>query len=518
MKRWLLLAALFASTACVSRCGCSADDDLAELTGVAGAEVDRDRAASEGNWRGAALGDRFQVGDGLRTGGTSSADLALLPSGRAHVEPRTVLRFLASAPESPSRQVSVETGAVTIVAQNIDLEIHTPRAVARIPRGAKLKLSAVEGRERFDVLVGKVVVAHEGVTTTVEQTEPLKLEASAAPASPALARLDTSLPETAPTALADASLAPEFAPDVVPAQAGALARAEPAQSERATPGVEAGPEPSKPRATGPSMASRPRELSLSRLESATIHVAKPPLSIYLPTLPCDAPRGRVLVDGAAVASDDEGAIAVLNAGAHTIRTQCGNETRQVRLVVKRDAAKMDLPKRAQNVRVEADGRRYTVRYQNLLPVVTFVWPGSHPAPLRLVVKKGAKESSFSLERPEHALASGTLGEGEYKFSFRDAQGSSSAATTLRLSFDNTARSAYLSAPADDTVVSAEAEGIEVAGAALSRSRVQIQGHAIELDDKGRFRGHAQRRPGENAVTVRVEHPESGVHYYVRRVR
>jgi hypothetical protein len=520
VKRWLLHAALLLSSACVSRCGCGADDDLAELSGLSGAEIDRDHAASTGTWLSAAVGDRFQVGDGLRTGGTSSADLELLPSGRAHVEPRTVLRFLANAPENPNRQVSVETGAITIVAQNIDLEIHTPRAIARVPRGAKLKLVAQEGRERFDVLVGKVVVAHEGVLTTVEQAEPLSLEGS--PARAALTKTNpvaTRGPDGVPSAATDTAAEALAPPTPVPAAAQS-------ESQRGAERVPVGstgvddPAPSgkAPRTLvpGPNLSSRPRELSLPALESAIVHVAKPPLSVYLPA-PCDD-RARIVVDGATVPSDNEGAVAFLNAGAHTIRTQCGSETRQVRLVVKRDAAKMDLPKRAQNVRVEADGRRYTVRYQNLLPEVTFVWPGSHTPPLRLLVKKGARENSYNVERPEHALASGMLGEGEYKFSFRDARGSTSASTTLRLSFDNTARSAYLSAPADDTTANAGTDGIEVAGAALSRSRVQIQGHSIQLDDKGRFRGHAQLRPGETSVAVRVEHPESGVHYYVRRVR
>jgi hypothetical protein len=254
---------------------------------------------------------------------------------------------------------------------------------------------------------------------------------------------------------------------------------------------------------------------LSRLESATIHVALPPITVAIPTPPCSE-RARVVVDGASLAGDTQANVVQLGAGAHSIRLQCGGETRNFRLVVKRDAAKMDLPKRAQNVRVEADGRRYTVRYQNLLPVVTFIWPGDHPGRLELVVRKGGRESNYPLERPEHALPSGALGEGEYKFSFRDARGNASPPTTLRLSFDNTARSAYLSSPADGSAVTGE--GMEVAGAALLRSRVEIQDRAIATDDKGRFRAHVTPQKGEHALTVRVEHPESGVHYYVRRVR
>jgi hypothetical protein len=198
------------------------------------------------------------------------------------------------------------------------------------------------------------------------------------------------------------------------------------------------------------------------------------------------------------------------------QTIWADQIHKLRLVVKRDAAMMDLPKRAQNVRVEADGRRYTVRYQNLLPSVTFAWPGEHSGPVTLSVTKAGREHSYALDRPEHVVPSGTLGEGEYRFAFRAGQGEASPATTLRLSFDNTARSAYLSAPADGSSVTGD--GVEVAGAALLRSRVQIQDRPVEIDDKGRFHAVVAPRDGEHAVTVRVEHPESGVHYYVRRLR
>jgi hypothetical protein len=513
VKRWALHLSLLASTACVTRCGCTGDEDLAELTTLSGSEIDRDRAVSEGNWFGAALGDRFQVGDGLRTGGLSSADLALLPSGQAHVEPHTLVRFLANAPENPSRQMAVETGAITIVAQQIDLEIHTPRAIARVPRGAKLKLSTVEGRERFDVLVGRVVVAHEGVVSTVEQALPLRLEAAGKPlaAEPEAPRQPSAAESSdAPTPTSDAA-AETLAPDASPSAAAARAAGQTSADD-----AEAITPPTSAAATPPALSSnKPRDLSLPSFESATIHVARPPIAILVP-VPLCAERSRLTLDGDVVPSDAQGAVLLLGAGSHSIRAQCGSEMRQTRLWVKRDAAKMDLPKRAQNVHVEADGRRYTVRYQNLLPVVTFAWPRAPSGALTLFIKKGARETSHALERPELALGSGALGEGEYKFHFRAADGAVSPVSRLRLSFDNTARSAYLSAPADGST--APSDGVEVAGAALLRSRVRVQEQPVELDDKGRFRTHVQPRQGESAVTVRVEHPESGVHYYVRRVR
>lgn len=511
---------LFSASACAARCGCGGDDELAELTTLSGVEIDRDHASHEGNWQLAELGERFHVGDGLRTGKASTAELSLLPSGQAHVEPHTLLRFLASAPER--RQLSIETGVVTILAHQIDLEIHTPRAIATVPRGAKLKLSTSEGRERFDVLVGRVVVAHAGVSSTVDGARPLELSGPPATASsPAPSPLAT---VTTPGADAGSRAESEAAALGGAATTSSLsartttdgATTVDANGARPTtaptrPAPLAGAEP-KP---APTSLQRARDLSLPRLEPATIHVATPPVAVLVP-LPACPERARVSLDGVALQADEAGAVAQLAAGAHNLRIQCANQARKVRLVVKRDAALMDLPKRAQNVRVEADGRRYTVRYQNLLPSVTFAWPGEHAAPITLSVKKAGREQSYALDRPDHLVPSGTLGEGEYRFSFRSAQGEASPATTLRLSFDNTARSAYLSAPADGSSVTGD--GVEVAGAALLRSRVQVQDRPVEIDDKGRFQTRAALRSGEQAVTVRVEHPESGVHYYVRRLR
>jgi hypothetical protein len=503
MRRWIVGLSLLTVSACATHCSCGSDDELAELASLAGVEVDRDHASHQANWQLARLGDRFRVGDGLRTGKVSTAELALLPSGQAHVEPHTVLRFLASAPER--RHLSIETGVVTILAQEIDLEIHTPRAIATIPRGAKLKLSSSAGRERFDVLVGRVVVAHEGALSTVEGTRPLELTAPAA--TPASGAAQPFRAEAQGAVANEAAVVPTAtAADVTTAVDTKLGNPNGAPTRVPPPAQNANIAP------GP---LRARDLSLQRLESATIHVAAPPVAILIP-LPACHERARVALDGSALQTDELGAVAALAAGTHNLRLQCADQLLKLRLVVKRDAAMMDLPKRAQNVRVEADGRRYTVRYQNLLPSVTFAWPGQHTAPISLSVKKGGREHNYALDQPEHVVPSGTLGEGEYRFSFRTAQGDTSPPTTLRLSFDNTARSAYLSAPADGSSVTSD--GVEVAGAALLRSRVQIQDRPVEIDDKGRFHARASPRDGEHAITVRVEHPESGVHYYVRRLR
>jgi hypothetical protein len=466
MRGWL---ALF----CVAGVGCEgscrSEPQLATLTQLSGSEVERDEADGVGSWRAAQLSDGFFMGDGLRTGQDSRAQLGLLPDGTAQIGPRTVLRFLPQAPEARSTRVALEHGALELSAEQMDLEVHTPRAVARVARGGKLKLSAAEGRERFDLVVGRVQVVHEGTTRTLQPAHALELGERAAPA---------------PSAAAPA-------PEVTAIDAGA---------EQAP---QAWPKPSRNSA----------DLVLSALERATVHAAHLPLDIYLPPPSCLEPK--IVLNGKPLATQG---LARLSAGRYRVRLLCGSrKVRESLLLVRNDPAKAELPKHAPQVRVEADGRHYTVRYQNLLPTVSFVWPDAPNGDLfTLVLRKSGHEASYQVTEPQYVLSGDALSEGEFQFWFLDGQGGSSKAGTLRISFDNTARSAYLSSPAEDSA--ARGDRVLVAGATLLRSEVSVDGQMIHIDDKGRFHAETAVVPGQRAVAVRIAHPESGVHYYLRRLR
>lgn len=485
MKLWALyVCALGLISACASQCG--TDDTLAELSQLSGGAVDRDHAQHEGAWEAAKLGDSFRIGDGLRTGARSTALLALHPSGQARVAPHTLLRFLDTPPAQTSRNLSVETGTLEIVARQMDVEIHTPRAVTRIAPGSAVRLSASAGGERFDLVVGRVWVAHAGVSEALEPERPLVLGNS-----------DTE-PVTDARAVAQQTPAPDAS-----------------AADHATRDAAAEPNDDGLNVAG---TGGPFDVLLATLEDATLHAAAPPLSVRVPTPRECGAEATLSVDGSSARVGPDGALLKLSAGNHSVRFSCaGRAAVAARLRVRRDSATQDLPKRAPSVRVEADGRHYAIQYQNTLPVVAFAWPTKRSdGAFRLVVQKGEAQRVYELDRPEHALASGALSEGEYTFWFRDGTGRTSPPTRLRLSFDNTARSAYLSAPAEDSV--ATPSGIDVTGAALRRSRVSVQGTPVPLDGKGRFHAETQLLPGQTGVFVRVDHPESGVHYYLRRLR
>ena len=99
--------------------------------------------------------------------------------------------------------------------------------------------------------------------------------------------------------------------------------------------------------------------------------------------------------------------------------RCGETlASDVLLRIQRDAATQELPKSAQRVDVEADGRKYTVHYQNVLPAVTFLWPSAPPAgPYTLVLQRGGKTQRYPTPAPKLELRPGELAEGELRYWF-----------------------------------------------------------------------------------------------------
>jgi hypothetical protein len=57
----------------------------------------------------------------------------------------------------------------------------------------------------------------------------------------------------------------------------------------------------------------------------------------------------------------------------------------------------------------------------------------------------------------------------------------------------------------------------VTGAALSRSSVRVGATEVPLDAHGRFSTDVVLDGDSDAIAIRVQHPATGVHYYLRRV-
>lgn len=467
-----LAALMLALCVICAGAGCGACDDayLAELAKFQG-DVQRDEARTVGSWGAVKAGDRFHVGDGLRTGARGSAELSLASDGVALVEANTLLRFLDRDPRAGDRRLALEQGVVRIESGRVELDVHTPRALARVAENTTVRIVALDRDLHFDVLVGRVAIEDDTGSSEIKAGEQRTIAAR------------PSVPDGGP---------PRGAVD-----AGAANAPEPVRD---------------------ASLERSADIALPALESMTLHAPTLPLTARVGAPACDD-RITVEIDGRPVDAQPEAGTLLLELrpGQHSFRVRCGRKIAQQGSVrALRDQATLELPKSAQRLDVEADGRRYTVRYQNLLPIVTARWKTAREAAgYTLHLRRAKRERKFAAAEPEHTLPAGELSEGDHEFWFTSAGGQRSEVTRLRIEFDNTARSLSLSEPTESS--EAEDGRVWVSGVALLRSQVSANGVPLPLDAKGRFRARVPLT-AERTVVVRAIHPAAGVHYYVRQLR
>lgn len=488
---WLLL---LACGGCARGCN---GEHVAQVEVVA-LRVDRDRGDAVGRWERAEVGARLAMGDGLRTGAEARAELSLQPEGRLLVQPSTTLRFERKAP-GEARAIELETGAVEIESASAPVVLTTAAGVARVERGSRLRVRRERGATQIDVAVGKVRLERDGQSRELAAGEQYELVVG----RPLLERT----PEPAPVAAAPSARS----------DAGAQAELTAAPAEPAPAALRFEP--------GPSAV----ELSFAAGESATVHDPSPPTGLELTSSACGGELAlETSRDGFAsvehrVRGRGRAAIA-LPAGRHRYRVRCfeqgGRLAERVAalglLIVVRDPGERRLPERAPAATVDADGRRYTVRYQNLLPVLTLRWasaPAASRYALELRPERGAARTRM-LSAPSATVPGGELGEGTHSFRFT-AGTARSPEGSLRIAFDNAARIAYLSDPRDRSF--AAGTTVRLRGAALARAAVELAGAAVPMDPQGRFDTRTLVSPEANALALRVHHPGSGVHYFLRRV-
>ncbi|MET0285077.1 MAG: hypothetical protein ABW352_11420 [Polyangiales bacterium] len=175
-----------------------------------------------------------------------------------------------------------------------------------------------------------------------------------------------------------------------------------------------------------------------------------------------------------------------------------------------DPGTRKLPARAPTSNVEADGRTYSIYYQNQLPEVVARWPN---APKQKSYKLELDGKSIDLSEPEHKFKSGSLSDGSHALVFQ-AEGRRSRTTTVEVHFDNVAPKAALSGPEDRGF--AVGDAITVEGVALPTWKVALEGGTIEMSGGDRFSGHVQTSAERPDIAVRLSHPRLGTHYYLRR--
>jgi hypothetical protein len=222
------------------------------------------------------------------------------------------------------------------------------------------------------------------------------------------------------------------------------------------------------------------------------------------------------------------AVVALGVGAHGDRVRCldadgrpGDPRQTGNIQVVRDSGAQPVPRTAPRNTVDADGRHYSVLYQNLPPQITVRWPrapSDRATTLNVESPKGPRQS-FGAPAGNATASAGALAEGEYRYWFEVAGDPSNRApdTTLRIAFDNAAPAAEVQLPAEGQAVN---DVVHVAGIAVEGASVSVDGVAIPLDTAFRFRGDVPAPPAEHrdrSIAVRIAHPTHGVHYYLRTI-
>jgi hypothetical protein len=133
--------------------GCSGKH-IAELTESSGS-VERDHAGKLGEWSAAGSGEKFSMGDAVRTGKQSGATLKLKSKAHLQVEAETVMRFLESAPDEEN--LGVEIGNVSLMAAEGNVTLRSSVGLAVIERGSTVRIGVAGNIMQYEVMVGNAM-------------------------------------------------------------------------------------------------------------------------------------------------------------------------------------------------------------------------------------------------------------------------------------------------------------------------------------------------------------------------
>ncbi len=462
---------------------------LAELETREGS-VDRDYAAKVGAWESAPLKSSFRVGDAVRTGAQSQARLRLSDHSALSLDDGTLIRFLAKPPGTNAQGLDVQSGQAELEVADEALRLDTGTGFAQIEAGTRLRLTKTSAGTRFAVLIGSAQL--DGEARPLHAGDSLEIGIGRAVIERSAVAPSAAAAHTPPPA----KLAPEASLSTADARGAG------------------GTEKAGTRGRGPEAI----DMSAVAGESLVIHDPRPPTAIGFSTGKCAGTAVIEVGRGRKLETEGEGAVhASFSAGVHRYRALClatGNPFAEGTVSVLHDAGNRALPRSAPVTRVDTDGRRYTVLYQNLLPKMSVRWPAAPTTgPFKLSVRSSRGTQSFALSQPSYSFAAGAFAEGSHDLWF-EATGARSRDTTVVIQFDNAAPTASITAPPDGSF--ATGASVAVAGTALPGWTVSVGGQELAQDLQHRFSGQAQASGGTRALAIRFTNPQRGVQFYLRR--
>lgn len=272
-----------------------------------------------------------------------------------------------------------------------------------------------------------------------------------------------------------------------------------------------------------------RDMILAPGVSTTVHDPRPPTAIAIPLgnacgdspalLEQQTPRGfQVRGEGSTEP------LLWFPAGTTSYRVRCklpdgslGKTAFTGRVQVQHDAATRRVTKRAPELEVDLDGRKYTAMYQTLLPKIRVRVAAGLGSDASLRVEGTGPAKTFKLPASGLTLESGALGEGSHTLSvIGKTPTSAKKPTTLVIRFDNAAPAAYLES--EGTLKQAANGTVTVSGAALDDSQISLDGKPVSLDRAARFEASVAPATSARGVGLWIKHPRLGSHHYVRRIQ
>jgi hypothetical protein len=486
----LALAGLVGLAASCARRG----DPVASLIDTQGTV---ERSDGSDAWTSVAPGFAFIVGDVLRTSAHAQARLRLTNGTVIRVLENARIRFArGTLPAAKGPNLNVELGSAEVESAVGEIALVTALGVARIERGARIRVSSDGARSTLEVVVGRAVLLGPDGELTVDQGKGVRLASSGS--RPELYEVVVGAPiaEVTPAAPSPEPEPPAEAAPQTPSDDASHTRAPPARADAT---LEAG--------DGGTIHFADRTLAL-RLAFEQLCPGEATVEVK------DSHGSRVLTGGGAV-------VLKLHPGALRYALRCSGDRRGAKprasgaLTIKRDSGDVAVSRRAPVNVLDADGRRYTVLFQTRPPALTLGWAGAPAGAtgFSLHVESAAGPETFPTSTPTRRLASGTLAEGSYVWWYATADGRTSPKTTVTIRFDNAAPTAQFfprRSGGEATPGSIAVDGVTIDGA-----KVSVGGHSLPVDERGRFRAIVAPVTGDDAVVVRLEHPRTGVHYYVR---
>ena len=204
-----------------------------------------------------------------------------------------------------------------------------------------------------------------------------------------------------------------------------------------------------------------------------------------------------------------------DAGAYSYRLTCGggNAVASGRIIVRRDSGTRPLPKETSVNQLDADGRKYTISYQSLIPNVKIKAPGGG-SKYKLHLATGGVDEVVESNKPLITVDGKKLKEATYTYWVEKDGVKQDKVSTLTIDFDQTAPQVYISDPPNGKPFTAD---VKIGGAVLPGWSVKVEGVEIPVDKSSRrFNASVGPPQGAVALAIRLSHPQRGIHYYMRR--